>query len=244
MQKGIRFAVFAAEKQTAEQVCKLLHAWSEEICVQIAIDAGDAAVLPDAEQAARYMLLFVDSSGLNADALAQLQTLRTADPECGLVLLADDDRAAIDVYPCHPNALVPKPVTYNGLEAAMERCSSYWQRGLGWLDLPLQHRRVRLPLYQLNYAEAAGRHTILYRAGGLLQVNCSLSALEKQLPHPPFLRCQKSFLVHLGAIRRLTGGELIMCNDRVITVARSRLRQVQGELSEYRCKRGMQEGTE
>ena len=62
MQKGIRFAVFAAEKQTAEQVCKLLHAWSEEICVQIAIDTGDAAVLPDVEQAARYMLLFVDSS--------------------------------------------------------------------------------------------------------------------------------------------------------------------------------------
>ena len=100
-------------------------------------------------------------------------------------------------------------------------------KGLRWLDLPAQHRRVRIPLYQLYYAEAAGRSSILYSAGGGLQVNCSLSVLEAQLQQPPFLRVQKSFVVHLGAIRRISGGELIMCNDMVISVARSKLRQVQ-----------------
>ncbi len=238
MKKEIRIAV-CMDEQTADQVNRLLHTWAEEICVCIEVEPLAVASLLETMDA--YALILADGNGLTSEELAVLQRLREKNHASGLILLADDDRAAIDVYPCHPNALVPKPVTYHGLDAAMERCFLYWRRGLNWLDLPLQHKRVRIPLYQLYYAEAAGRNTILYRAGGELQVNCSLSALEDQLPHPPFLRCQKSFLVHLGAIERLTGGELIMCNNRVVPVARARIRQVQEELADYRSKRAKEE---
>ena len=240
MGKMVRFAVYTNEEKTAQRVSAFLRARAEEICVelQLAMESGSPAAL-DADGCA---LLLVDSAGLARQDIACLQAVRAAYPDCGLVLLAEDDRTAIDVYQCHPNALVPKPVTYSGLDAAMERCFSFWQKGLGWLDLPAQHRRVHIPLYQLFYAEAAGRSSVLYRAGGALQVNCALSALEESLPQPPFLRVQKSFVVHLGAVRRVSGGELIMYNDKVISVARGRLRQVQEALAVYRRARGAEEG--
>ena len=75
-----------------------------------------------------------------------------------------------------------------------------------------------------------------------MQVNCSLSALEQMLPHPPFLRCQKSFVVHLAAVRELAGGKLIMCDGRAISVACGLLRQVQTELAVYR-QSNEEEGT-
>lgn len=235
MEKMVRFAVYTNDEKTAERVAMLLRAWAEEICVDLHLMMEKGA-LSDLKVDGCALLL-VDSAGLDRQDIMHLQVLRGEYPDCGLVLLADDDRTAIDVYQCHPNALVPKPVTYSGLDAAMERCFSCWQKGLRWLDLPAQHRRVHIPLYQLYYAEASGRSSILYRAGGVLQVNCSLSALEEQLPQPPFLRVQKSFMVHLGAVRRISGGELIMCNDRVISVARGRLRRVQEALAAYRQER-------
>ncbi len=236
----VRIAAYINDEKIAGRVKSLLHAWAQEIGVdlQLVLEKGVLSAL-NAEGCALFL---VDSAGLDRKDIRCLQMMHAKHPDCGLVLLADDDRTAIDVYPCHPNALVPKPVTYSGLDAAMERCFGYWQKGLRWLDLPAQHRRVRIPLYQLYYAEAAGRSSILYRAGGGLQVNCSLSVLEAQLPQPPFLRVQKSFVVHLGAIRRISGGELIMCNDRVISVARSKLRQVQEALASYRRARSTEEG--
>ncbi len=238
MKKEVQIAV-CMQEQDAIRVQELLHIWAEEICVSIKVEIMEFALL--LENVDLYSMLLIDSCGMSAAELVDLQSLREKKPSCGLILLVDDDRTAIDVYPCHPNALVPKPVTYSGLDAAMERCFLYWQRGQSWLDLPLQHKRVRIPLYQLYYAEAAGRNTILYRAGGELQVNCSLSALEEQLPHPPFLRCQKSFLIHLGAIEKVIGGELVMCNSRVVPVARTRIRQVNQELAHYRQMRGAEE---
>ncbi len=241
MEKPIRFEIWTADGQLGRQTAALLRLWAEETCLQL-----EAAVVvpPRTEDAPDgCAMVLVDSASLSPAVLADLQRLRAAHPACGILLLAGTERAAIDVYSCHPNALVPQPVTYGGLTAALERCFGCWQHGLRWLDLPLQHRRVRIPLYQLYYVEAAGRNSILYRAGGMLQVNCSLASMEKQLPHPPFLRCQKSFLVHLGAVRRLTGGELIMCNDRVITVARSQLRPLQEQLEDYRGQRGVEEET-
>lgn len=182
MGKMVRFAVYTNEEKTAQRVSAFLRAWAEEICVelQLAMESGSPAAL-DADGCA---LLLVDSAGLAQQDIACLQAVRAAYPDCGLVLLAEDDRTAIDVYQCHPNALVPKPVTYSGLDAA----------------------------------------------------------LEESLPQPPFLRVQKSFVVHLGAVRRVSGGELIMCNDRVISVARGRLRQVQEALAVYRRARGAEEG--
>ncbi len=239
MNKELCIAICTADQQTAALVSRLLQSWAQEICVSVEIKKQGLIFEP--QTADFYAMLLVDSNGLGMDELANLQRLREKNPACGVVLLAGDDRAAIGVYQCHPNALVPKPVTYSGLSAAMERCFPCWQRGLSWLDLPLQHKRVRIPLYQLYYAEAAGRNTILHRAGGVLQVNCSLSSLEEQLPYPPFLRCQKSFLVHLGAIKRLTGGELIMCNNRVVPVARGKTQRVQAEISAYWKQRGREE---
>ena len=77
------------------------------------------------------------AQGLARQDIACPAGVRAAYPDCGLVLLAEDDRTAIDVYQCHPNALVPKP-GYLGSDwtPRWNACFSFWQKGLGWLDLP------------------------------------------------------------------------------------------------------------
>ena len=83
-----------------------------------------------------------------------------------------------------------------------------------------------------------GRDTILHCAGGPIRVNQSLSKLEPDLPAPPFLRCQKSFLVHPDAVEKLTGGELIMKDGQRISIARPRKQEVQKALAQWWSDRG------
>lgn len=238
MDKKVYFALCTADAGLAAQLGAQLHRWAEEICLEL--ELVDMPGVPT--KADEYAVLLVDDDGAGERAHDALQQLRADGFAGGLVLLTGDDRFAIDGYQCHPDAVVRKPLSADGLRRAVERCFAYWSQGLQWIDLPLQHRRLRVPLYRLYYAEAAGRNTILYRAGEKMQVNCSLSALEQMLPHPPFLRCQKSFVVHLAAVRELAGGKLIMCDGRAISVARGLLRQVQTELAVYR-QSNEEEGT-
>ncbi len=192
------------KRRPPKGVSAFLRAWAEEICVelQLAMESGSPAAL-DADGARCSWT----AQGLPGRILPACRRC-AAYPDCGLVLLAEDDRTAIDVYQCHPNALVPKPVTYSGLDAAMERCFSFWQKGLGWLDLPRSTGACISRCISCSMPRRPGRSSVLYRAGGALQVNCALSALEESLPQPPFLRVQKSFVVHLGRSDGCPAGSL------------------------------------
>ena len=127
----VRIAAYINDEKIAGRVKSLLHAWAQEIGVdlQLVLERGVLSAL-NAEGCALFL---VDSAGLDHKDIRYLQVMHAKHPDCGLVLLADDDRTAIDVYPCHPNALVPKPVTYSGLDAAMERCFGYCKKACaGW----------------------------------------------------------------------------------------------------------------
>lgn len=241
MEENICFAFCTADTHFAQRLKALLHIWAEEMCVHVTTKWLSS---PFEGEAQEYAMLLVDDGDLNGETLSQLQRLRERNLAMGLVLLTADERIAIHSYQCHPNAVIPKPMSYAGLKNAMSRCFACWSKGLQWIDLPLQHRRLRIPLYHLLYAEAAGRNAILHCIGEQVQVNCSLSALEAMLPNPPFVRCQKSFVVHLAAVRRIENGRLIMNDDRLISVTRARLRQVQEEFSAYQTVRGSEEETE
>ena len=93
-----------------------------------------------------------------------------------------------------------------------------------WLDLLYHREPVRMSLCQVQYVEAQGRNTILHCDGGAIEVNKPLGQVAELLPQPPFLRCQKSFLVRLSAVARVQSGTLVMTAGREIPICRKQLR--------------------
>ncbi len=229
MNKRTRIAVYTGSKKISKLVGALLQVWAERACVETDISYLSFNECMDAE----YDMVLVSGEGLDAQTLTKLRVYRNIFSDCGFILLADNSKSAIDGYSFYPDALAVWPPAYKDLDIMMDQCFPYWCSGIDWLDLTFRRRRVRVPLYQLYYAEADGHNTVLCRAGGELRVSCSLTELEKLLPSPPFIRCQKSFIVHLCAIRRIEGNELLMRNDRVITVGRKNIQNVRMRYSQY-----------
>lgn len=236
MGEQVQIVICGTQEPQSARLEALLSSWAEEACVCLCMKKQGADYL-SARCCADCNLLFVDSEGMFCDAVAQIQKMRESCPKMGVILLSDNPKFVIEAYRCHPDGLIRKPLTYQKLCDVMGRCFLYWQAGIRWMDLPVNHRRLRIPLCRLHYMEAAGRNTILFHANGQILVNCSLGETEKQLITPPFVRCQKSFIVHLGAVCELVGGELVMKDNRVISIARPQIRHIQRLLDDYRKAR-------
>lgn len=66
----------------------------------------------------------------------------------------------------------------------------------------VQGEHVEIPRSKICYAEQDGRSCELHLLGGdVIRTVMKLTELEEMLPNPPFLRCHKSYLVHLGQIQ-------------------------------------------
>lgn len=214
----------------------LIALWAEAYCVQCAVKAWDwrTAELPREDAQA---ILFLDLRDLSAAAAEERRYVAQLPRGCTLIVIAMDETQAIRAYRWHPAARLDPDLDYPVLCAAMDQCFSVWRQYLRWLDLPFQWERVRVPLCQLQYAEARGRESVLRCAGGEMRASVALGAVEQQLPSPPFFRCQKGFLIHLGAVEQFDGGTLTMTDRQTITVGRKQARELQTLLEQWQTAR-------
>lgn len=230
-------AVITRDCSLADRTRRMLSLWSEALCVRLRlIDwTGDGSGFPDPCPA----VLLLDLQGECGNLSREPDWLKELPAACALVILSDDQRQAIRAYQWHPTARLAPDYSYAALCRTMDRCFRFWRQGLEWIDLPCQWDRVRVPLSRIQYAESMGRDTILHCTDGDIRANLSLSRLEPDLPAPPFIRCQKSFLVHPDAVEKLSGEELLMKDRQVISLSRARKKEVLQLLEQWWADRGM-----
>ena len=219
-------AVWTTNLKLWNHLRQILTNWSQGACVSLHLDHWDC--LPD-QWSAFSGILFLDADSVDHTQMADLVQA----PQIALIIVSADHQLAIQAYRWHPVTFLPPSAGFQAVRRAMDLCFPFWRQGLQWLDLPFHRDRIRLPLCQLYCAEADGRETILYCTGGQMRASFPLGKLWELLPSPPFLRCQRGFLVHLGAVAEMTGGNLILRYDsRVIPVSRKQIKEIQESLSQ------------
>lgn len=219
-ERRIRLGICTPDGAARRRLEQLAQLWGQEMCVRLDIYASQAESPGDAD------LLFFEAGEGEAAVEQWAAGRRMAGHFPALIALAENSRQAIASYRCHPNALLQREMDYAGLAAALDRCFPMWSPGMIWLDLLYQRERVRVPLCQVQYVEAQGRNTLLQCAGGMIEVNKPLGQLAQLLPQPPFLRCQKSFLVRLSAVAQIQNGMLVLSGGQEIPVSRKQMQEV------------------
>ena len=231
----VSIAVVTRKESAKERLHRLLSLWGDALCISFEYTAwsGTEECLPGPCPS----ILFLDLPSKKDGQTRRAAWLEEISSSCAVIILSDDQRQAIQAYQWHPVSCLSPGFTYGELCRTMDRCFRFWRQGMGWLDLPSQWDRVRIPLTQIYYAEGKGRDTILHCTGGEIRVSVPLSKLEPELPSPPFFRCQKSFVVHPDAVEKFTGGELIMKDRLAVTISRNRKKEVQLLLEEWTSSR-------
>ena len=233
----VSVAVVTRDPSAAERARQMLSLWSEALCVRLQLVGWDEedSGLPDPWPTILLLDLRQETEGPSSREPSWLKELPSS---CALVILSSNQQQAIRAYQWHPAACLSPDYSYDELCRTMDRCFRFWRQGLEWIELPCQWDRIRIPLSRIRYAESMGRDTILHCTDGEIRVNLSLSNLEPEMPAPPFIRCQKSFLVHPDAVETLAGGELHMKDQQVVSISRSRKKEIQQLMTRWWSDRG------
>jgi len=120
---------------------------------------------------------------------------------------------------------------YNYIRKGQTRFEAVFERALqAARDLERQYIALRfageyrqIDLRDIYYFESTLNHLVcVYYVEGEFHFRSSISKLEAHLSGRNFFRVQRSFLVPLGAIRRLSYDEVMLVNGKSIQISRGR----------------------
>jgi DNA-binding LytR/AlgR family response regulator len=72
------------------------------------------------------------------------------------------------------------------------------------------HEQIRVKLAEILYAEADDNYVTIYFKEGRKLLTMSLKALEEELPSPPFLRTNRSYLVNTNHVDKVGAGYVMI----------------------------------
>ncbi len=222
--RTVRTVVCTGTEEQGERLRSLLLRWARSVCVRLTVEvAGE--LISGKEPEAELLLLDMDSVELPERGLPG---------KPGLIVISRDAGRAIRSYRWHPAAFLKPDCDENKLAEALAACERHWQRGRVCLDSPQQRRRFRVPLGRIRYVEADAHYCLLNQGKHSLRVRYGADELEALLPSPPFVRCHRSYLVHLDAVERVTYTSLTLKEGVVLPLGRTCVRSLGEALEEWR----------
>jgi len=113
-----------------------------------------------------------------------------------------------------------KPVKKDKLFAVLDRAVAAMQKTDRVILLPVGGETLRLPVGQVQYIEAFSHAVAIVTGADTVQVKMSISEAEKLLGDG-FVRCNRSYLVGLKHIARLSKTEVILDDGKALPLSRS-----------------------
>ncbi len=199
----------------------LLH-WACAMCVSLRVERKDR--LPsDSEPGRRIMILDMDSVALPDGGLLEKEKI-------GLIVLSRDVRSALLSYRWHPAAFLKPDFDTRRLYEALGACEKYWRKGRVCLESPYKRRKVPLPLGNIRYVEASAHYCVFNHGVKSLRLRFGADEMEAMLPYPPFVRCHRSYIVHLNIVESMSYNALKLKDGAGLPLGRTYVKAVREAL--------------
>ncbi len=192
--RTVRAVVCTGTEGQGERLRSLLLRWARSVCVRLTVEVtGERPPGGEAE----LLLLDMDSVELP-------ERSRSEKEKAGLIVISRDAGRVIHSYRWHPAAFLKPDFDAARLAEALLACARHWEKGRLCLESPYRRRTFRLPLGRIRYVEAAAHYGLFNQGRQTLRIRYSINELEPLLPQPPFVRCHRSYLVHLDAVESMS----------------------------------------
>lgn len=173
-----------------------------------------------------FHLLILDIMLDNENGIEVAQGLRRQNSRVGIIFVTAYPEYALKGYSVQPIQYLLKPVQPEALEEAL--CTHYEHFFKPQtLILKAKDGTCSIPLRDISHIEIYGHTATVHTEAGLTSCSAKLSELEQRLASLGFVRCHKSFLVHLRHIRYIKRYEICLKNNSIIPVGKARYADVQ-----------------
>lgn len=201
-----KIAIVEDEWESAEQLSQCLEAYSRESGALFNITRFKNGLNFIEEYRPNYDIVFMDIDMPHKNGLTAAGELRKLDPSVVLIFVTFLAKYAIKGYEVDALSYMIKPVNYNAFKITMDRAVSRCaKKETASVLLPSAEGMLRIELACLHCVEIADHNITYHTTQGDFSAYGTMRTVEKLLPSNQFSRCNRSVLVNLRSVKRISG---------------------------------------
>lgn len=227
-----KIAVCEDDPAQSRNIGRMIRRWGQERARELEIFsyADSEAFLWDWTERMDFGLVVLDIHlGRGMDGMELARRIRQKDEGIGILFISGLSEYMGQGYDVQAIHFLVKPVEENRLWEILDRALPVRKKEEKYLLVEAEDRAERIPVGRIVYGEAFSHTTALYLAPengtGAMErrvVRLCLGELEERLSGPDFLRCHRSYLVHLPYVRRIERTEVFLECGGSVPVSRGK----------------------
>lgn len=217
---NLRIAICDDSAADRDYLAGLARRWAGQRLhtVQLALYPSAESFLFAYAEDKTVQILLLDIEMGQMDGVTMARTLRKDNDGVQIVFITGYSEYIADGYEVEALHYLMKPVDENKLFSVLDRAADKLCRNEQVLTLELSGETVRLPVYQIRYAEVQGNYVTVH-AKSDYTAKMTLSELETRLDDS-FFRLGRSALVNLGYVARVTKTAVTLNDGSVLPLPR------------------------
>ena len=191
-----------------EYVTNMVKRWAESLGYLVQLDTFSTAegFLFHYEEEKDYDILLLDIEMGDMDGVTMAKHLRKENDTVQIIFITGYSDYISEGYEVAALHYLMKPVKEEKLCSVLERAIEKISRNEKVLNVKSGGEMVRVPIYQIRYAEVYGNYVTIHAASDVM-VKMTLNELENQLDER-FYRVGRSAVVNLTKVSRVTKTEI------------------------------------
>lgn len=217
---NLRIAICDDSAADRDYLAGLARRWAGQRLhtVQLALYPSAESFLFAYAEDKTVQILLLDIEMGQMDGVTMARTLRKDNDGVQIVFITGYSEYIADGYEVEALHYLMKPVDESKLFSVLDRAADKLCRNEQVLTLELSGETVRLPVYQIRYAEVQGNYVTVH-AKSDYTAKMTLSELETRLDDS-FFRLGRSALVNLGYVARVTKTAVTLNDGSVLPLPR------------------------
>ncbi len=217
---NLRIAICDDSAADRDYLAGLARRWAGQRLhtVQLALYPSAESFLFAYAEDKTVQILLLDIEMGQMDGVTMARTLRKDNDGVQIIFITGYSDYIADGYEVEALHYLMKPVDESKLFSVLDRAADKLCRNEQVLTLELSGETVRLPVYQIRYAEVQGNYVTVH-AKSDYTAKMTLSELETRLDDS-FFRLGRSALVNLGYVARVTKTAVTLNDGSVLPLPR------------------------
>ena len=214
----IKIAVCDDEPEQAQYIKSIVSKWDNKVTIDMFGGAENFKAAWSENKNFDILLLDIEMGGQNGVELAR--DLRKTDEKLVIIFITGFSDYISEGYDVSALHYLMKPVKEDKLFEVLNKAVKNLAQTNKSLVLAVDGEAHRIPLSEIRYIEAQDHYVVIRAVSREYKTKMNLSEIEKSLDNG-FFRCQRSFIVNLKFVYKITRAFIVLDDMTEIPLSRN-----------------------
>ncbi len=215
-------------------LCEYILQYAKNNFINIEVvefDSGEEVLSSFSQE--KYKIVFLDIYMKGIDGVEVAERIRETDEECKIIFTTssvDHKGEGFEVAATH---YLIKPITYNRVEQALNRCKKVLAFDAQYVELPCGKETVKIILRDILYVEAVRNGVIITTELEEYKIHMPMAKIFDFIRDKRFLRSHRGFIVNMQHIISTKDSEFVLKNGSTVPIRQSGRKEIKSAYMHY-----------